>query len=33
MLPFNPTGKPIEAILAGSRTFAFMWGLLNAPPP
>jgi hypothetical protein len=33
MLPFNPTGKPIEAILAGSQTFAFMWGLLNAPPP
>lgn len=33
MLPFNPTGKPISAILAGSQTFAFMWGVLLAPAP
>ena len=33
MLPFNPTGKPIQAILSGSQTFAFMWGVLNAPAP
>jgi len=32
MLPFNPTGKTIGAALAGSQTFAFMWGVLLAPP-
>jgi len=32
MLPFNPTGKPVAGILAGSQTFAFMWGVLLAPP-
>lgn len=31
MLPFNPTGKPISAVLTGSQTFAFMWGVLLAP--
>lgn len=32
MLPFNPTGNPIAGVLAGSRQFAFMWGVLLAPP-
>jgi hypothetical protein len=27
ILPFNPTGKPILNVLAGSKTFAFNWGL------
>jgi hypothetical protein len=31
MLPFNPTGKPIAAALAGSQQFAFTWGVLLAP--
>lgn len=31
MLPFNPTGNPIPAVLAGSQQFAFMWGVLLAP--
>jgi hypothetical protein len=31
MLPFNPTGKPIPGVLAGSLQFAFMWGVLRAP--
>lgn len=31
MLPFNPTGKPIRGVLAGSHPFAFMWGVLLAP--
>lgn len=31
ILPFNPTGKPIPGVLAGSRPFAFMWGVLQAP--
>jgi hypothetical protein len=31
LLPFNPTGRPIEGVLADSRTFAFNWGLLLAP--
>lgn len=31
MLPFNPTGRPIPAVLAGARKFDFSWGLLNAP--
>jgi hypothetical protein len=30
ILPFNPTGNPIPAVLAGSKTFAFMWGVLQA---
>ena len=30
ILPFNPTGKPIPGVLAGSRTFAFMWGVAEA---
>jgi len=30
MLPFNPTGKPILGVLAGSRRFAFMWGVREA---
>lgn len=32
MLPFNPTGKPIPAVLNGSLKFDFMWGVLLAPP-
>ncbi|MGB3549615.1 MAG: hypothetical protein WA993_02920 [Candidatus Binatus sp.] len=32
MLPFNPTGNPIPGVLAGSHQFAFMWGVLLAPP-
>ena len=32
MLPYNPTGKPIPAVLAGSQQFDFMWGVLLAPP-
>jgi hypothetical protein len=31
MLSFNPTGKPIGGLLAGSLQFAFMWGVLRAP--
>jgi hypothetical protein len=33
ILPFNPTGNPILGVLAGSRQFAFMWGVLQAPGP
>lgn len=29
ILPFNPTGKPILNVLAGSKTFAFNWGLVT----
>jgi hypothetical protein len=32
MLPYNPTGKPIPAVLSGSLQFDFMWGVLLAPP-
>lgn len=31
MLPYNPTGQPIPAVLAGSLQFDFMWGVLLAP--
>jgi len=31
ILPFNPTGKPITGVVAGSQQFAFMWGLVFAP--
>lgn len=31
ILPFNPTGKPIPGVLAGSLPFAFNWGVLLAP--
>jgi len=31
MLPYNPTGKPLDAPLANSLKFDFMWGVLNAP--
>lgn len=31
ILPFNPTGNPLQSVLAGSLQFDFMWGLLNAP--
>jgi hypothetical protein len=31
ILPFNPTGTPLPGVLAGSRTFSFMWGVLLAP--
>jgi hypothetical protein len=31
MLPYNPTGKPIPAVLDGSLQFDFMWGVLLAP--
>jgi hypothetical protein len=30
ILPFNPTGNTIPGVLAGSKTFAFMWGVLLA---
>lgn len=30
MLPFNPTGVPIPAVLKASRKFDFMWGVLQA---
>jgi hypothetical protein len=33
MLPYNPTGKPIPAVLTGSSQFDFMWGVLLAPKP
>ena len=31
MLPFNPTGPPLDGPLAGSLKFDFMWGVLLAP--
>jgi hypothetical protein len=31
MLPYNPTGNPIPAVLEGARQFDFMWGVLLAP--
>ncbi|PZQ12877.1 MAG: hypothetical protein DI564_12595 [Rhodanobacter denitrificans] len=31
MLPYNPTGQPIAAVLEGSVQFDFMWGVLLAP--
>lgn len=31
MLPFNPTGPPIDGVLEGSLKFDFMWGVLLAP--
>ena len=31
MLPYNPFGRPIPAVLDGSLQFAFMWGVLQAP--
>jgi hypothetical protein len=31
MLPYNPTGQPIPAVLDGSIQFDFMWGVLLAP--
>jgi len=31
ILPFNPTGQPMPGVLNGSRKFAFMWGVLQAP--
>jgi hypothetical protein len=33
MLPYNPTGAPIQGVLAGSDQFDFMWGVLLAPAP
>jgi len=33
MLPYNPTGNPIPAVLEGSQQFDFMWGVLLAPGP
>lgn len=33
ILPYNPTGKPIPAVLQGSQKFDFMWGVVNAPTP
>ena len=32
ILPFNPTGKPIPDAMAGSRPFAFMWGISAGTP-
>jgi hypothetical protein len=31
MLPYNPTGQPIPAVLSRSLQFDFMWGVLLAP--
>jgi len=31
MLPYNPSGRPIPAVLNGAIQFDFMWGLLAAP--
>jgi hypothetical protein len=31
MLPFNPTGPPLDGPLDGSLKFDFMWGVLLAP--
>lgn len=31
MLPFNPTGPPVDGVLDGSLKFDFMWGVLLAP--
>jgi hypothetical protein len=31
MLPYNPTGQPIPAVLEDSLQFDFMWGVLLAP--
>lgn len=31
MLPYNPTGPPIDGVLEGSLQFDFMWGVLLAP--
>lgn len=31
MLPYNPTGEPIPAVLEGSLQFDFMWGVILAP--
>ena len=33
MLPYNPTGQPIPAVLEGSLQYDFMWGVLLAPAP
>jgi hypothetical protein len=33
MLPYNPMGPPIPAVLAESQTFSFMWGVLLAATP
>ena len=31
ILPYNPTGRPLEAPLLGSLKFDFMWGVVKAP--
>jgi hypothetical protein len=31
MLPYNPMGPPIPAVLEGSHTYSFMWGVVAAP--
>lgn len=31
MLPYNPTGRPLDQPLNESLKFDFMWGVLNAP--
>lgn len=31
MLPYNPTGEPIQNVLIGSKQYDFMWGVLLAP--
>ena len=33
ILPYNPTGQPIPAVLDGSLQFDFSWGVLFAPAP
>jgi hypothetical protein len=32
ILPFNPTGKPLQAVLEGSLPFAFNWGVVSLIP-
>lgn len=33
ILPFNPTGRPIQTVLEGSVQYDFMWGVVNLLPP
>ncbi|WP_135506715.1 hypothetical protein [Roseovarius aestuariivivens] len=33
MLPYNPTGRPLEQPLLGSNKFDFMWGVITQPKP
>lgn len=31
ILPFNPTGRPIDGVLQNAHQFAFMWGVVISP--